>query len=62
MDPDGFTSSLDLMKTVGVLCFGELPSEGPSGDPEEILSSEGSEDVETSPPCGASVRLRVEDV
>ena len=26
-------------------------------DPEEILSSEGSEDVETSPPCGASLWL-----
>ena len=52
MDPDGFSSSLDLMKTVGVFCFGEEPSDGPSGDPEEILSSEGSEDVETSPPCG----------
>ena len=42
------------MKTVGVFCFGDEPSEGPSGDPEELLSSEGSEDVETSPPCGAS--------
>ena len=30
-------------------------------DPEEILSSEGSEDVETSPPCGASLWLGVED-
>ena len=49
------------MKTVGVFCFGEDPSEGPSGDPEEILSSEGSEDAETSPPCGASLWLGVED-
>ena len=30
-------------------------------DPEEILSSEGSEDVETSPQCGASLWLGVED-
>ena len=50
MDPDGFSSSLDLMKTV-VFCSGEEPSGAPSGEPEEILSSEGSEDVETSPPC-----------
>ena len=61
MDPDGFSSSLDLMKTVGAFCFGEEPSESPSGDPEEILSSEGSEDVETSPPCGTSLWLGVED-
>ena len=49
------------MKTVGAFCFGEEPSGSPSGDPEEILSSEGSEDVETSPPCGASLWLGVED-
>ena len=49
MDPDGFSSSLDLMKTVGAFCFGEELSRDPSGDPEEILSSEGSEDAETSP-------------
>ena len=61
LDPDGFSSSLDLMKTVGVFCFGEEPSEIPSGDPEEILSSEGSEDAETSPLCGASLWLGVED-
>ena len=48
MDPDGFSSSLDLMKTVGAFCSVEEPSGSPSGDPEEILSSEGSEDVETS--------------
>ena len=54
MDPDGFSSSLDLMKTVGAFCFGKEPSRDPSGDPEEILSIEGSEDAETSPPCGDS--------
>ena len=61
MDPDGFSSSLDLMKTVEAFCSGEEPSGDPSGDPEEILSSEGSEDAETSPPCGASLWLWVED-
>ena len=61
MDPDGFSSSLDLMKTVGAFCSGQEPSGDPSGDPEEILSSEGSEDAETSPPCGASLWLGVED-
>ena len=61
LDPDGLSSSLDLMKTVGVFGFGEEPTEGPSGDPEEILSSEGSENVETSPPYGASLWLGVED-
>ena len=61
MDPDGFSSSLDLMKTVGAFCSGEEPSGSPRGDPEEILSSEGSEDVETSPPCGASLWLGVEN-
>ena len=55
MDLDGFSSSLDLMKTAGAFCFDGEPSEAPSGDPEEILSSEGSEDAETSPPCGASL-------
>ena len=49
------------MKTVGVFCFGEEPSDGTSGDPEVILSPEGPEDVETSPPCGASLWLGVED-
>ena len=44
LDPDGFSSSLDLMKTVGAFCSVEEPSGYPSGDPEEILSSEGSED------------------
>ena len=61
LDPDGFSSSLDLMKTVGVFLFGEEPPEGHSGDPEDILSSEGPEDVEVSPPCGASLWLGVED-
>ena len=61
LDPDAFSSSLDLMKTVGVFCLGEDPSEGTSGDPDIILSSEGQEDVETSPPCGASLWLGVED-
>ena len=49
------------MKTVGAFCFGEEPSGSPSDDPEEILSSEWSEDAETSPPCGASLWLGVED-
>ena len=61
LDPDRFSSSLDLMKTVGAFCSGDQPSGAPSGDPEEILSSEGSEDAETSPPCGASLWLGVED-
>ena len=43
------------MRTVGVLCFGEDLSEGPTGDPDEISSSEGLEDAETSPPCDASL-------
>ena len=45
LDPDGFSSSLDLMKTVGAFCSSEEPYGDPSGDPEEILSSEGSEDA-----------------
>ena len=61
LDPDGFSSPLDLMKTVGAFCFGYKPSGDPSGDPEEVISSEGSEDVETSTPCGASLWLGVED-
>ena len=43
------------------LCFCEEPSGDPSGDPEEIISLEGSEDAETSLLCGASLWLRVED-
>ena len=50
------------MKTVGAFCFGGDPSGDLSGDPEEIVSSEGSEDAETSPPCGASLWLGVEDL
>ena len=61
LDPDGFSSPLDLMRTVGVFCFSEEPYECPNCDPEEISSSEGSEDVETSLPCGASLCLGVED-
>ena len=61
MDPDGFSSSLDLMKTIGALGSGEEPSGYPSSDPEEIVSSEGSEDAETSLSCGASLWLGVED-
>ena len=48
------------METAGALYFSEEPSGYPIGDPEEILSSEGSEDAETSPPCGASLWLGVE--
>ena len=40
LDPDGFSSSLDLMKTVGAFCSGEEPYGAPSRDPEEILSPE----------------------
>ena len=61
LDPDGFSSSLDLKKTIGAFCFGYEPSGDPSGDPDKILSSEGSEDAETSPPCGASLWLGAED-
>ena len=49
------------MKIVGAFWFGRQPSGSPSGDPDEIVSSEGSEDAETSPPCGASLWLGVED-
>ena len=42
-------------------CFGGEPSRYPSSDPEEILSLEGSEEAETSPPCGASLWLGVEN-
>ena len=37
------------MKTVGAFCSVDEPSGDPSGDPEEILSPERSEDAETSP-------------
>ena len=49
------------MKTVEPFCSGEEPSGSPSGDPEETLSSEGSDDAETSPQCGASLWMGVED-
>ena len=45
--------------TVGVFCFNKKPSERHSGYPDETSSSEGSEDVETSPPYGASLWLGV---
>ena len=61
LDPDGFSSSLDPMKSVGAFSSGAEPPGSPSGDPDEILSSEGSEDAETSPPCGTSLWLGVED-
>ena len=61
LDQDRFSSSLDLLKTVGAFYSGEEPSGDPSGDPEEISSSEGSEDAETSHPCGASLWLGVKD-
>ena len=61
MDADGFSSFLDLMKTVGFFIVGDEPSGAPSGDPDKILPSERAEDVETSPPCGASLWLGVED-
>ena len=41
LDPDGFSSSLDLMKTVGAFCSGEDPSVDPSGDPEEFYLKKG---------------------
>ena len=41
LDPNGFSSSLDLMKTVEVLCSGDEPSEDPSGDPEKIYLQKG---------------------
>ena len=49
------------MKNIRFFCFCDEPPEGLSGDPEIILSSEGPEDVEISPPCGASLWLGVED-
>ena len=49
------------MKTVGAFGFGEEPSGDPSGVPEEIVSSEWSEDAETSPTFGTSLWLGVED-
>ena len=57
---DGFSSSLDLMRTIGTLWFGEEPSGVPSEDPDGFYF-QGSDDAETSPPCGASLWLGVED-
>ena len=34
LDPDGFSSCLNLMKTIRVFCFGEEPSIGTIHDPE----------------------------
>ena len=51
----------EFCQTVGAFCFGDEPSGYPSADPEEILSSEGSEDAEPSPPCGASLWSGVEE-
>ena len=41
LDPDGFSSSLDLMKTVGAFCFLGEPSGDPIGDPEELYLQKG---------------------
>ena len=41
LDPDGFSSSLDLMKTIGAFCSDGEPSGDPSGDPEEIYLQKG---------------------
>ena len=49
------------MKTVGAFWSSEEHYGYPSGDPEDILSSDGSEVTETSPPCGASLWLGVEE-
>ena len=42
--------------------LGEEPSGDTNGDPEDMLSSEGSEDAETSPPCGTSLWLGMDDL
>ena len=47
LDPDGSSSPLDLMKTVGVFQFDEYPSEGSTGDPGVLWSSEEPIDEET---------------
>ena len=41
MDLDGFSSSLDLMKTVGAFCSNEEPSGAPSGDAEKFYPQKG---------------------
>ena len=62
LDPDGFSSSLDLMKTVWVFCFREYPCEGPTGDPDEIYLQKGQKMWKRPPPpWGASLWLGVED-
>ena len=43
------------MRPAWAFWLGEEPSGTPSGDPEEILSSEESEDAETSPPSGDTI-------
>ena len=60
LDPDGLSSSLDLMKTVGVF-FSEEPSEDIPGDPSVYWAYEEPVDEETSSPCGSSLLLGVED-
>ena len=44
LDPDGFSLSLDLMKTVWVFGFGEEPSEGLS-----LIGKPTDEDLEKYP-------------
>ena len=61
LDPDEFSSSLDLMKTVGA----SVPVGNLLGIPvviqRKFYLQKVSEDAETSPPCGASLWLGVED-
>ena len=49
LDPDGLSSSLDLMKTVGVFTFCEELSECPTGDLGVLWSSQEPVDEETTP-------------
>ena len=56
----GLSSSLDLMKTVEAIVFSEEPAGGCTGDPGVFWASEPV-DEETSPPCGASLLLGLED-
>ena len=53
LDPDGLSSSLDLMKTIGVFFCGY-----PTGDPDVFWASEEPVYEETSPPCGPSPMIR----
>ena len=39
LDPDGVSSSLNLMNTVGVFAFSEEPSEGTTSDPDMVWST-----------------------